>query len=111
MARFRIIDAGETRAIDRLLARGRQGDDVLERRVRLIVEGVRQGGDRALDRFARRFDHLTESIEVSREEMRDAAARVPPDVRRAIRQAARHIALVARRQLPKSSRTTVAPGV
>ena len=33
--------------------------------------------------------------------MRDAAARVAPDVRRAIGQAARHIARVARRQLPQ----------
>src|SRR5205085_6054308 len=43
--------------------------------------------------------------------MRDAAARVPRDVRRAIRQASRHIARVARQQLPRGSRTTVAPGV
>ena len=34
--------------------------------------------------------------------MRDAAARVAPDVRRAIGRAARHIARVARRQLPRS---------
>jgi histidinol dehydrogenase len=43
--------------------------------------------------------------------MRDGAARVAPDVRRAIGQAARHIARVARRQLPKAWRTVVAPGV
>ena len=111
MARFRIIDARETRAVDRVLTRGRQADVALDRRVRRIVAGVRDGGDRALDRFARRFDHLTESIEVSRDEMRDAAARVPPDVRGAIRQAARHIARVAVRQLPRAVRITVAPGV
>jgi histidinol dehydrogenase len=111
MAPLRIIDASDARAVDRLLARGRESDDSLDRRVRRIIAGVRHGGDSALERFARRLDHITGPIEVSREEMRDAAARVPPDVRRAIGQAARHVALVARRQLPKTSRTAVAPGV
>jgi histidinol dehydrogenase len=108
---LKIINAADTVAIDRLLAyRGRK-DQAFDRRVRLIVDGVRKGGDRALNRFARRFDHITGSIEVSRDEMRDLAARVPPDVGRAIRQAARHIARVARRQLPKTTRTAVLPGV
>src|SRR5438477_12404290 len=111
MTPFTIIDAGDTRAIDRLLARGHQSDEALVRRVRQIVTGVRREGDPALDRFARRFDHVTGSLEVSPEEMRDAAARVPRDVRRAIRQASRHIARVARQQLPRGSRTTGAPGV
>jgi histidinol dehydrogenase len=43
--------------------------------------------------------------------MEAAAAAVPRDVRRAIRRAARQIALVARKQLPKRWRSTVAPGV
>jgi histidinol dehydrogenase len=111
MRPLRIIDASETRAVDRLLARIRPQDPAFDRRVRRIVEGVRTDGDRALDRFARRFDHVIGSIEVSRDEMLDAAARVSPDVRRAIRQAARHIALVARRQLPKTTVTRVTPGV
>jgi histidinol dehydrogenase len=111
MAPLRIIDASDTRAVDRLLARGRPQDHALDRRVRQIVDGVRKGGDRALDRFARRYDRVTGSIEVSRDEMLDAAARVPLEVRRAIRQAARHIARVARRQLPKTTLTMVTPGV
>jgi histidinol dehydrogenase len=43
--------------------------------------------------------------------MQTAASGVPAEVRRAIRQAARHIARVARRQLPKSWRVVVVPGV
>jgi histidinol dehydrogenase len=111
MRPLRVVDASDTRAVDRLLARSRPQDRALDRRVRRIVEGVRTGGDRALDGFARRFDHVTGSIEVSRDEMLDAAARVSPEVRRAIRQAARHIARVARRQLPKTTVTRVTPGV
>lgn len=111
MRPLRVVDASDARAVDRLLARSRPQDRALDRRVRRIVEGVRTGGDRALDGFARRFDHVTGSIEVSRDEMLDAAARVSPEVRRAIRQAARHIARVARRQLPKTTVTRVTPGV
>ena len=106
-----IIDAADTAAVDRLLARGGRKDHAFDRRVRLIVDAVREGGDRALNRFARRFDRINGSIEVSRDEMRDLAALVPLDVARAIRQAARHIARIAKRQLPKTTRTTVLPGV
>ena len=43
--------------------------------------------------------------------MRDYAALVPADVRHAIRNAARNIAKVASRQIPKHWDLTVAPGV
>jgi histidinol dehydrogenase len=43
--------------------------------------------------------------------MRDAAARVPRDVRAALRAAARNIGVVARRQVPRGWRTRVGPGV
>jgi len=105
------VDAGDARGLDRLVTRSRQRDHALDRRVRLIVDRVRDEGDPALARFAQRFDHVTGSLEVSRDEMRAGAARVAPDVGRAIRQAARHIDRVARRQLPKSSTITVTPGV
>ena len=111
MTPLRIIDASDTRALNRLLARGRGRDAAFDRRVHRIVDRVRVDGDSALLRFARQFDRLTGPLEVSRDEMRDAAARVAPDVRRAIGRAARHIARVARRQLPRSSRVSVAPGV
>ena len=108
---LRIIEASDTKAIARLLARDDAHDRALDRRVRLIVDAVRRDRDRALERFARRFDNVSGPIEVSRKEMIDLAAGVPRDVRRAIRDAARHITIVARRQLPRASRTTVTPGV
>jgi len=108
---LRIIDASDTVALDRLLTRSRGSDRALDRRVRAIVDRVRDQGDDALEGFARRFDRVTGPIEVSGDEMRDGAAQVAPDVRRAIRQAARAIALVARRQLPRSTRITIVPGV
>jgi histidinol dehydrogenase len=108
---FKIIDASDARAVDRLLKRGQRQDRAFVRGVHRIVDRVRQGGDRALGRFAYRFDRVRGPLEVTGDQMRDGAARVAPDVRRAIGQAARHIARVARRQLPRTSRTVVAPGV
>lgn len=111
MTLWKIIDASDARALEPLLTRGRQVDRAFDRRVRVIVDRVRDDGDAALERFARRFDGLTGALEMSGDEIRDGAKIVAPEVRKAIRQAARHIARVARRQLPKTSTIKVAPGV
>jgi histidinol dehydrogenase len=108
----RIIDSSDRRALEtRLLARGRPDDRAFERRVAAIVDRVRADGDRALLRFARRFDRTGAPLEVSATEMRQAAGQVPADVRRAIGQAARRIARVAARQIPKHWDVEVTPGV
>jgi histidinol dehydrogenase len=95
----------------RLLAPARGDHRALDRAVQTIVDAVRTGGDRALTRFARRFDGLSAPLEVSPAEMREGAARVRPEVRRAIAQAARNIARVAFRQIPRHFDLDVAPGV
>ena len=108
---MKIIEAGNTRALNRVLARGRASDPALERRVAAIVEAVRRGGDAALVRFAKKFDNLAPPIEVSFAELRNGAAMVPLEVRRAIERAARNIARVAFRQIPKHWDIRVSPGV
>src|SRR2546421_10123260 len=108
---MRIIDATNRAAVERLLTRNRRADRAFDRRVRAIVDRVRDGGDRALASFARRFDGARPPFEIGIDEMREMAARVPADVRRAIRQAARNIARVAFRQIPKHWDLEVAPGV
>jgi len=107
----RIIDARNTRALNRVLARGQAEDRVLERRVGAIVGAVRRDGDAALLRFARKFDGVAPPLEVSRDEMMSAAALVPLNVRRAIERAARNIARVAFRQIPKHWDIRVSAGV
>jgi histidinol dehydrogenase len=108
---MRIIDAKNRRKVDALLKRDERADAAFDKRVRDIVNGVRRGGDRALSRFAERFDGATEPLEVSKAEMRDYASLAAPDVRQAIRTAARHIARVAARQIPKHWDLSVVPGV
>ncbi len=108
---MKIIDAGNRQALQRALAGDRDADRALGRRVKAIVARVRDEGDAALLSFARRFDGVSPPIEVAPDEMHAAAARVPGDVRRAIRGAAGHIARVAFRQIPKHWNLEVAPGV
>jgi len=108
---MRIIDAKNRRQLDRLLARDGKADAAFDKRVRDIVNAVRRGGDKALARFAERFDNASEPLEVSQAEMRDYAALVPTNVRQAIKNAARNIARVAFRQIPKHWDLSVVPGV
>jgi histidinol dehydrogenase len=108
---MRIITAEDRRSIERLTNPAARSDAALDRRVRAIVDGVRRGGDRALARFAKRFDGLDAAIEVTRDEIEAGARQAPIDVRRAIRVAARNIARVAFRQIPKHADVEVVSGV
>jgi histidinol dehydrogenase len=108
---MRIVDANHRKALERVFARDRSADQAFTRRVATIVNRVRKEGDRALLRYARRFDDVRPPIEVSEREMIAEAERVPVAVRRAVRQAAHNIAKVASRQVPRSFSVSVAPGV
>jgi histidinol dehydrogenase len=108
---IRIVQASNTRTVERLLATARVRDDVVERRVARIVSDVRANGDRALRRYAEELDGLTGPVEVPRADWEHAARTIPRQVRTALRQAARNIRHVARAQLPRGFRTTVTPGV
>jgi histidinol dehydrogenase len=68
-------------------------------------------GDPALLAYARKFDGLSAPLEITREEMRAAASEVGREVRDAIALAARHIQLVARRQVPRGWTICPAPGI
>ncbi len=106
-----IVAAHDTRGVAALLSPTRSRDTATEQQVAVIVNAVRRQGDRALTRYAQKFDRLDQPIEISRDEMKAGAADVPRDVRAAIRTAARHIRTVARHQVPKGWRVTVSPGI
>jgi histidinol dehydrogenase len=108
---IRIIASANRAAIERLIVRRGQDDRAFTARVRAIVDRVRNEGDRALLSFARRFDGAEPPLEIGIDEMRTQAGRVAPDVRRAIRQAARNIARVAFKQIPRHWDLEVLPGV
>jgi histidinol dehydrogenase len=108
---MRIVESRNRRAVKALLSPGRSRDAATDRQVAKIVADVRRDGDAALLRYARLFDRLEGRIEISRNDMRELAATVPAPVRRAIRDAARNIRAVARRQVPRGWRARVAPGI
>jgi histidinol dehydrogenase len=106
-----VIPSTDTARVERLLAPRRDRDRALERRVARIVDDVRAQGDAAVRRYAARFDALEGAFEVGAGEIAAGAAATPRRVRAAIRAAARHIARVARAQLPRTVRVSVAPGI
>jgi len=108
---MRIIEARDVRAINRLLSPPSGRDRAFERRVQAIVDRVRANGDRALNAYARRFDGAAGAREIPESTIRAEAARVEPAVRRAIGQAARNIARVAFKQIPRHFDVDVAGGV
>jgi histidinol dehydrogenase len=106
-----IVDASNRKAAAALLSPSRVRDTATDRTVARIVGDVRRRGDAALLAYARRLDGLEGPIEIARQEIDAGAASVPASVRRALRQAARHIRTVANRQVPRRWRTRVAPGI
>src|SRR5689334_7602188 len=98
---LRVVESTNQRAVRALLAPQRVRDAATERRVAEIVGAVRAGGDAALLRYAKSLDRLDGPVEVTLDEMRRLTRTVNPSVRRAIRDAARNIRLVAKRQVPR----------
>jgi histidinol dehydrogenase len=98
----RIIDSADERQVRRLLERRSRENTALARRVARIVEDVQRRGDAAVIDYARRFDKLTQPLEVTTGDMIEASEQLPRDVRRAISVAAANIRRVAMRQLPQS---------
>jgi histidinol dehydrogenase len=108
---IRIVDSSDRKRVAALLSATRVRDAATERTVARIVREVQRRGDAALLAYARRLDGVDSTIEITPDEMRVGAAAVPLQVRRALRQAARHIRFVAKRQIPRGWRTGVAEGI
>lgn len=102
--------ATDPRALARLFAPSRS-DRSIERRVAAIVDAVRREGDRALCRYARRFDGVDGPFELTRAEVEAGARAAPAALRAALRAAARHIRQVAARQRLRPWRLEVTRGV
>jgi histidinol dehydrogenase len=108
---MRILSSKNSAAVERLLRPSRLDDRGRSASVAAIVSAVKRRGDAALLQYVRRFDHLDGNLEVSRNEIDEQAARVPPRVREALAAAARNIEKVARRQRPRGWTVTTQPGV
>ena len=108
---LKIYTSSNHRAVDRLIKKRKGSSLQFQRRVHAILAGVRTGGDRALLKYARRFDGLKQPVELTSEEIQKGADLVSKDVRAAIRTAARHIKRIARKQVTRGWTISVVPGV
>jgi histidinol dehydrogenase len=89
--------------VKRLATRGTQFGG-LEPRVRRILRDVRRDGDRALRRYAGRWDGLApnQPLKVSEAEMSEAWRKLNPQLRKSLRLAAQNIRRFCQRQKPRS---------
>jgi histidinol dehydrogenase len=108
---IRTIKSTDSAAVDTLISPRRDDDTATRKAVASIVEAVRKEGDKAVGRYARKFDGLRGPAEIPREQWTRGAREAPPEVRRAIAAAARNIARVSRAQMPRPFRLEVAPGI
>jgi histidinol dehydrogenase len=90
-------------AVERIAARGAK-PSALEPLVRRIVQDVRRRGDRALRRYAERWDGLEagQSLRVTDAELEAAESFLTPQLRRSLRQAASNIRRFCQWQKPVS---------
>lgn len=114
---MRIIEASDTRALDRLVARDDARDPAVERQAARIVRDVRRRGDAAVAAWTRKYDQgLSRRTSARPARLSPAAlkrgwAGTPADIRTALRLAVKNVTKVATRQVPKPFTVRVAAGV
>jgi histidinol dehydrogenase len=111
---MRILDGSRMRRfVQALEQRGADSFAEVEPAVRRIVAEVRRNGDRALRRYAGRWDGLEkrQPLLVPEAEMQEAWEQSPPQLRDAIAQAASNIRRYCEWQKPAEWRREIQPGV
>ena len=112
--RVRILDGTKRERYVRALER-RGANDLagVEPAVRRIVNSVRRDGDRALRRYAARWDGLgkKEPLLIPEADLREAWRNTPPELQGAIAQAAENIRRYCEWQKPQEWRREIHPGV
>jgi histidinol dehydrogenase len=111
---MRILDgAKRDRFVRELERRGSSDLGEVEPVVRRIVSDVRKNGDRALRRYAERWDSLgkKDAVRVPESDLHDAWQKIPAELQDAITQAAANIRRYCKWQKPEEWRREIHPGV
>jgi histidinol dehydrogenase len=111
---MRILEGSRRNHFVRALERRAATDFAdVEPAVRRIVNDVRKNGDRALRRYAARWDGLgkSETLRLSEADMRQAWQQTTPELQNAIRQAAANIRRYCEWQKPQEWQSEIQPGV
>ena len=112
--RMRILDGQRRdRFVSALEQRGANDLAAIDPAARRIVKDVQRNGDRALRRYAVRWDGLgkNESVRVPDAYLHEAWQKTPPELQDAIRQAAGNIRRFCEWQKPEEWRREIQPGV
>jgi histidinol dehydrogenase len=106
---IRILPAS---AAPRLLSRKSARFSAAEAVVRPILDSVRRTGDRALLRYARKFDGLARpGVRVPKRELIAAQNKLTPEFRSAVETAAANIRAFAELQMPREWMRNISPGL
>jgi histidinol dehydrogenase len=111
---MRILDGQRRdRFVSALEQRGANDLAAIDPAARRIVKDVQRNGDRALRRYAVRWDGLgkNESVRVPDAYLHEAWQKTPPELQDAIRQAAGNIRRFCEWQKPEEWRREIQPGV
>jgi histidinol dehydrogenase len=111
---MRILESSaQSRYLTTVCNRGATDLAGVEGEVRRIVNAVRRDGDRALRRYASRWDGLLkgEALLVPEDELERAWEQTTPELRAAIKQAARNIRRYAEWQKPREWRREIQSGL
>ena len=77
-----------------------------------ILQQVKQGGDSALKTLSKKFDNIDlDNVQMSSEEISDAANRIKPELKQAMQQAADNIILFHQAQIPTPITIETMPGI
>ena len=112
--RMRILEGAlRNRYVQELERRGATDLTEVEPLVRRVVNDVRKSGDRALRRYAGRWDGLgkNEALRVPEAELQQAWQETAPELQNAIRQAAANIRRYCEWQKPQEWQREIQPGV
>lgn len=97
---------------EELCMRPSSDNPVVRERVEKIIGRVRLGGDKALREIALEIDKAEmDSFAVSEAEFEETAAKVTPEVRKAVAEASANILAFHRAQMPKAIEVETRPGV
>src|SRR3984893_1747969 len=84
----------------------------LEKKVKKILQKVKEKGDRALIKYTAKFDDIeVQHLQVSEAEIMESIELVPPDLKAAIQQAAANIETFHRFQLERAEWVVTMPGI
>ena len=114
---MRIIKVGDRnfrKQFERVISRGREGLEGVDRLVQKILLGVKANGDEAIIEYTSRFDGMDLSpsqLRVSREEIEEAYEKVPKEDLDSLKLASERIESFHRRQLMNSWFESTADGI